>query len=174
MQEAEALTLRLPLVPVFIVYAIGIYIGHFSLPISSQGLILSLLILSALWALFIAMKRARLGFLTAVLFFFVLGIFSIHLYLDPPRSPSDISNFTGFDRIALEGIVDQPPQRSPTGTRLLIRSEKVILSDRHLPVEGDLLLFLKEERDPFDVGNRLRFLCKLYPPRGFHNPGGFS
>jgi competence protein ComEC len=174
MQEAEALTLRLPLVPVFIVYAIGIYIGHFSLPISSQGLILSLLILSALWALFIAMKRARLGSLTAVLFFFVLGIFSIHLYLDPPRSPSDISNFTGFDRIALEGIVDQPPQRSPTGTRLLIRSEKVILSDRHLPVEGDLLLFLKEERDPFDVGNRLRFLCKLYPPRGFHNPGGFS
>jgi competence protein ComEC len=24
------------------------------------------------------------------------------------------------------------------------------------------------------VGDRLRFSCRLYPPRGFHNPGGFS
>jgi competence protein ComEC len=133
-----------------------------------------LLILLALWALFMGMKRTQLGSWMAVLFFFVLGIFSIRIYLDPPQSPSHISHFTGFDRIALEGIVDRPPQRSPDGTRLLIRSEKVVLSNRHVPVDGYLLLFLKEESEPLCVGNRLRLLCKLYPPRGFHNPGGFS
>ena len=167
-------TLRLPLIPVFIVYTIGIYSGHFSLPFPSQGLILFLSILLVLWALFIVMKGPQLGFWMAVLFFFVLGIFSIRIYLDPPRSPSHISHFHGFDQIALEGIVDRPPQRSSDGTRLLIRSEKVILSNRHIPVDGYLLLFLKEEGEPLGLGNRLRFLCKLYPPRGFHNPGGFS
>ena len=166
-------TLRLPLIPIFIAYTSGIYLGQFDLPFPFQGLIL-LLILLALWALFMGMKRTQLGSWTAVLFFFVLGIFSIHIYLDPPHSPSHLSHFTGFDRIALEGIVDRPPQRSPDGTRLLIRSEKVVLSNRHVPVDGYLLLFLKEEIEPLCVGNRLRILCKLYPPRGFHNPGGFS
>jgi len=165
---------RLPLIPIFIVYTIGIYLGHFDLPVSRQGWILILLILLALWALFIVMKRARLGSWTAVLFFFSLGILSLHIYLDPPRPPSHISHFTGLDRIALEGIVDRPPQRSPDGTQLLIQSEKVILPNRHIPVDGYLLLFLKDESELLSVGNRLRFLCKLYPPRGFHNPGGFS
>jgi len=41
-------------------------------------------------------------------------------------------------------------------------------------VKGHLLLILKKERDPFRLGDRLRFLCKLYSPHGFHNPGGFS
>ena len=27
---------------------------------------------------------------------------------------------------------------------------------------------------PFRLGDRLRFLCRLYSPHGFHNPGGFS
>ena len=166
-------TLRLPLIPIFVAYTSGIYLGQFDFPFPSQGLIL-LLILLALWALFMGMKRTQLGSWMAVLFFFVLGIFSIRIYLDPPQSPSHISHFTGFDRIALEGIVDRPPQRSPDGTRLLIRSEKVVLSNRHVPVDGYLLLFLKEESEPLCVGNRLRLLCKLYPPRGFHNPGGFS
>jgi competence protein ComEC len=166
--------LRLPLILTLMAYTLGLYLGHFNLPFPSQGLILSLLILLAFWALFIVMKRIQLGSWMAVLFFFVLGIFSIHIYLDSPHSPSHISHFNGFDQIALEGIVDRPPQRSPDGTRLLIRSEKVILSNRHIPVDGHLLLFLKEESEPLCVGNRLRFLCRLYPPRGFHNPGGFS
>jgi hypothetical protein len=36
------------------------------------------------------MKRTQLGSWMAVLFFFVLGIFSIHIYLDSPHSPSHI------------------------------------------------------------------------------------
>jgi len=166
-------TLRLPLIPIFIAYTSGIYIGQFDLRFPSQGLIF-LLILLTLWALFIGTKRIQLGSWMAILFFFVFGILSIRTHLDPPTSPSHLSHFTGFDRITLEGIVDRPPQHSPEGTRLWIQSEKVVISNRHIPVNGDLLLFLKEESEPLCIGDRLRLLCKLYPPRGFHNPGGFS
>ena len=165
---------RLPLIPVFIVYTLGIYFGHFDLPFSSQGWILLLLTLLSFWILFLEMKRTQMGSWVPFFIFFLFGIFSIQLYLHPQTFPSHISHFTGMDRISLEGIIDRPPETSRGRTQFVIRSQKVILSNRHIPVDGLLLIFLKEEDSSIRVGDRLRFLCKLYPPHGFHNPGGFS
>ncbi len=165
---------RLPLIPVFILYTLGIYLGHFDhfLPLSKW--IFLLLMLLTGWLIFILIKKRRLGFYCAIAFFFILGFFSISIYLHPPPSPMSLSHFFNLDQIALEGIIDRVPQRSQGDTQLWIRSEKVISLERHIPVEDHLLLFLKGEKGPFHVGDRLRFLCRLYPPRGFHNPGGFS
>jgi len=166
--------LRLPLIPIFITYTIGLYFGHFEFPFRFQGFFFLILLIQILWAFFIVLKRPEWGSWSAFLLFFLLGIFSIHIYLRPQFSTSHISHFTGFDRILLEGTIDRTPHITRDGTQLLIRSQKVILSTRHIPVEGHLLLFLKEESKLFHLGDRLRFLCKLYPPKGFHNPGGFS
>jgi len=165
---------RLPLIPVFIVYTLGIYFGHFDLPFSSQGWILLFLTLLGFWILLLTMKRIQMVSWIAFFIFFLLGILSIQLYLHPLNFPSHISHFTGLDRISLEGIIDRPPETFRGRTQLVIRSQKVILSNRHIPVDGLLLIFLKEEDPSIRVGDRLRFLCKLYPPHGFHNPGGFS
>jgi competence protein ComEC len=165
---------RLPLIPIFIVYTLGIYFGHFDLPFPSQGWILLLLTLLGFWIFLLAIKRIQMGSWIALPIFLLLGIFSIQLYFQPPHSPAPISHFTGWDRISLEGIVDHPPETSRGRTQLLIRSQKVIRSNHHIPVEGLLLIFLKEEDPSLRVGDRLRCLCKLYPPHGFHNPGGFS
>jgi competence protein ComEC len=167
-------TLRLPLIPILIAYTFGLYLGHFDLPFSLQGFVFLLLILLALWAFLMGMKKSVLGSWIAFSLFFFLGVFSIHHYLHPHRSTSHISQYVGFDRISVEGIIDRTPERSQGQTQLLIRAEKVILSNRTIPVEGHLLLFLNEENKPFHLGDRLRFLCRLYSPHGFHNPGGFS
>jgi competence protein ComEC len=164
---------RLPLIPIFIVYTIGIYSGLFDLPLLPQGRIL-LLILFGFWVFFLITRRTRTGSWTAFFIFFLLGIFSIQLYLLSQHPPSHISHFTGLERILLEGIIDRPPERSRGKTQLLIRSEKVVLSSRHIPVDGLVLIFLKDEDPSLRVGDRLRLRCRLYPPRGFHNPGGFS
>ena len=165
---------RLPLIPIFTTYTIGIYLGHFDLSFPYQGWGLLLLALLGLWILFTVKKRIIWGSWVALCFFLLLGMFSIQAYLHPQYSPAHISHFTGVNRTSLEGIIDRPPYRSQDKTQLLIQSQKVILSNRHIPVEGHLLIFLKEGNEPFHIGDRLRFLCKLYPPRGFHNPGGFS
>jgi len=167
-------TLRLPLLPIFAAYTIGLYCGHFDLPFTSLGLIFFLLIFLVLWALFVIMKRTLLGTWVSFALFFFLGIYSIHIYLHPEHPASHISDFIGFNRITLEGILDRPPQATQGRTQLMIRSEKVILANRTIPVEGELLLFVKENRIPFHLGDRLRFVCKLYSPHGFQNPGGFS
>jgi len=165
---------RLPLIPVFVAYTLGLYLGHFDLPFSFQGSFFILVSLFALWAFLMGMKKILLPSWIALLFFFLLGIFSIQNYLHPKHPPSHISKFTGLDRISLEGTIDRAPHRTRGGTQLLIQSEKVILSNRHIPVDDHLLLICKNESGQFRVGDRLRFLCKLYPPHGFHNPGGFS
>jgi competence protein ComEC len=164
---------RLPLIPIFIVYTIGIFWGHFNIPFPPQGWIL-LLILLGFWILLLLIKRTRMGSWMAFSIFFLLGFFSIQLYLHPQHPPFHISHFTGPDRISLEGIIDRPPECSRGRTQLFIRSQKVILSNHHIPADGFLLIFLKEEDSSLQVGDRLRCLCKLYPPHGFHNPGGFS
>jgi hypothetical protein len=165
---------RLPLIPIFIAYTFGISSGHFDLPFSPRGWILLPLTFLGFWILLLTIKKIRIGSWTAFLVFFFLGISSIQLYLHPQLSPSHISQFTNLDRISLEGTIDRPPEHSRRKTQLWIRSQKVILSNRHIPVEGFLLIFLKKENRSFRVGDHLRFLCKLYSPHGFHNPGGFS
>ncbi len=164
---------RLPLIPIFIVYTLGIYSGHFDLPFLFQGWILLVILLGS-WTFFLITRRTRMGSWTAFSIFFLLGIFSIQPYLHPPRPPSHISYFTGLERISLEGVIARPPERFRGRTQLLIRSEKVILPGAHIPVDGLLLIFLKEEDPSLRAGDRLRLRCRLYPPRGFHNPGGFS
>ncbi|MBP1699050.1 MAG: metallo-beta-lactamase superfamily [Deltaproteobacteria bacterium] len=166
-------TFSLPLIPIFILYTFGVYLGHLDLPFFSEGWIL-LLTLSGLWAVLLLTNKPRMGSWMALSIFFVLGIFSIQLYLHSQHPPSHISHFTALERIALEGIIDRPPEHSRGRTQLLIRSQKIILSNRHVPVDGLVLIFLKEEEPSLRVGDRLRVLCRLYPPRGFQNPGGFS
>jgi len=166
-------TFRLPLIPIFVVYTLGIYFGHFDLPSLPQGCI-PLLILLGVWALLLATKRTRVGSWAAFSIFFLLGVLSIQSYLRPQHTPSHISHYIGLERISLEGIIDRTPEHIREKTQLLIRSQKVILSNRHIPVDGFLLIFLKEEDGSLQVGDRLRLSCRLYPPRGFHNPGGFS
>jgi competence protein ComEC len=166
--------LRLPLIPILFAYGLGLYLGHFDLPFSPRGFIFLILILLVSWAVLIGIKKPLSASWVAFSLFLLLGTFSIHLYLHPHPSPYPLSRYTGLDRISLEGIVDRAPQRAQGQTQLLIRAEKVILSNQWFPVEGLLLLFLKEEPVPFHLGDRLRFLCRLYPPHGFHNPGAFS
>jgi len=166
-------TFRLPLIPIFTVYTLGVYVGHFDLPSFPQGCT-PLLILLGFWALLLVMKRTRMGSWMAFSIFFLLGVFSIQSYLHPQHTPSHISHFIGLERISLEGIIDRTPEHSQERTQLLIRSQKVILPNRHIPVDGLLLIFLKEEDPSFRVGDRIRLSCRLYLPRGFRNPGGFS
>ncbi|MBS3920192.1 MAG: DNA internalization-related competence protein ComEC/Rec2 [Deltaproteobacteria bacterium] len=165
--------LRLPLIPILIAYAIGLYGGQFNLPLPPQGPLL-LFILLGLWILLILLKRIRWASWIALSFFLFLGLFSVQSYFHPKHPPSHISRFIGSERILLEGTIDRSPQRTRTGTQLLIKSHKIILGDRQIYVEGHLLLFLKEKTPSLHLGDRLRLLCTLHRPHGFRNPGVFS
>ena len=167
-------TLRLPLIPILIIYLLGLFIGTLNLPLSHPALLALLSVLLILWFLLLLIKKPLGGSCLTLTFFLLLGIFSIHLYLHPPPSCSPLSRWIGSDPITVEGVVHRAPQRSGEGTQILIRSDQVFLAGHSFPAEGHLLLFLEEEGIPLRLGDRLRLLCRIYSPRGFHNPGVFS
>ena len=164
---------RLPLIPIFFSYTIGITLGYFDLPFFPQAWILVIIFL-CLWMVTMALRRQNGGSWVVLGIFLSLGSASIQAYLHPHHPPSHVSHFNGTGRIAFEGTIDRPPHRTPRGTQLLIRSSDVIVSNRRIPVNGHVLLFVPSRSEPFRFGERYRFLCVLHPPRGFHNPGGFS
>lgn len=164
---------RLPLIPVLIAYGIGLLLGQFNLRTSLPSLPFLLALLS-LWLLLILLKKIRWASFLPLSFFFLLGFLSIQNYLYPNLPPSHLSRFVGSERIVLEGTMDRSPQRTRTGTQLLIQAHQVISGNHSLPVEGRLLLFLKEPDPLLRIGDRVRFLCRLHRPHGFHNPGVFS
>jgi competence protein ComEC len=165
--------LRLPLIPILITYAVGLYGGQFSFFYLSWGLFL-LFFLLVLWVLLIILKKAQWASWVALACFLFLGVISIQSYLHPKLSPRHISRFIGPEQALIEGTVDRSPHRTENGTQFLIKVHKIISGDRHLPVEGHLLLFVKGKEESLRLGDRVRFLCKLQHPHGFHNPGVFS
>ena len=165
--------LRLPLIPVLTAYTIGLYWGYLNLFYLSQGLFL-LLFLLTLWISLIILKKVQWASWVALAFFLCLGVVSIQNYLHPNHPPFHISRSIGPEQILLEGTIDHSPQRTPSGTQLLIKSHKIISKDRHIPVEGYLPLFMKGENESLRLGDRIRFRCRLQRPHGFHNPGVFS
>ena len=165
--------LRLPLIPVLIAYAVGLFGGQFSLFNLSWELFL-LLFLLALWIFLILLKKVQWASWVALVFFLLLGAVSIQSYLYPNHSSSHVSHFIGPEQILLEGTIHRSPQWTENGTQFLIKSPKIISGDRHIPVEGYLLLFIKGKEDSLRLGDRIRFQCRLQRPHGFHNPGVFS
>ena len=123
---------RLPLIPVFFSYTAGLFLGSFGFPVPSQASLLTLSGLLAGWFFFVAVKKVLWGSCTGLILFFLLGIFSIQTYLIPPLPSHHVSRFIGAEPLALEGSVDRPPDRTPEGTQLLIRSRNVIVADRHI------------------------------------------
>src|SRR3990172_9603336 len=111
---------RLPLLPVFAAYTLGLFLGHFDLPLPSQGLLWLLLLLLVGWVFLAAIRKIAWSSWVILVLFFFLGTFSIYTYLHPDLSSSHISKFIGFDRIAVEGTIDGPAERSADGVRLMV------------------------------------------------------
>lgn len=166
--------IHLTLIPILIALIIGLYIGHLLPPFIFNLRIFSLPIILFIWILLSFRKLNLLSSLMAILFFFMFGIISIQNYLFPLKTHNDISNFHNIDPILVEGIVEKPPHRSYEKTRIIIRSEKVIISNRVISVQGNLITHIKEKSEPIMLGDRIRLWCRLKAPHGFRNPGVFS
>ncbi len=167
-------TLRLPLIPILLVYILGLFLGN--PPLSPSPLFFFLLSVSVFLSgtFFLVLNKLKWSSFHFLFLFFLLGISSIHLYLHPPLLSSHISRFIGPDPVMVEGTVHRPPQITDHGAQILIQSRRIILEGQSVPVEGYLLLIFKEREVPIRYGDHLRFLCRLKRPIGFRNSGGFD
>lgn len=161
-----------PILALLIPFAAGIASGtYFLLP----GLLITALIVTAAFLLLPALKnRIDLSTAGVCLVAFLLGILNVYHDRHGIAGSRDISRFAGSEKMTLEGFVAESPKVFPEKADLTVETVRIIRDGRIVPVEGRILLTIRDPRELPDYGDLIRFKTKLKPPRNFYNPGGFD
>lgn len=105
---------------------------------------------------------------------FLLGILNINLCLYPDTTPANIYNYTGKEKVTIEGVICKNPLVSPDRTNLIVAATKIIKDGAITPVEGKILLSVRNGGQLYKYGDLIRAKTRLKTPHNFNNPGGFD
>ncbi len=150
----------------------GITTGYF-LPAPDLPLLAVLLALFA--GLFAALMRKKYVLilpLTATAIY-ITGILNINLYLSDLPGPRHIVRQVSQEKLTVEGIVDEAPEESPEGKRIIVAARSILKERQIVPVEGRVMLQTGSAAD-LQYGDLIRFRCRLRKPHNFNNPGSFD
>ncbi|MEA1935419.1 MAG: DNA internalization-related competence protein ComEC/Rec2, partial [Thermodesulfobacteriota bacterium] len=118
-------------------------------------------------------KNLTMGCLFTSLFF--LGILNINLCLHPDPTPMNIYNYANSkEKITIEGVICKNPLTSPDRTNLIVAVTKIIKDGAITPVEGKMLLSVRNGGWLYKYGDLIRAKTRLKIPHNFNNPGGFD
>lgn len=163
--------MRRPLIFLLIAFISGIIAGsYFSFPCSmllSAGVLILILI-------FLSFRKKWLtaGFLLAVFFFILFGIFNIQkqVYFKDDRN---MVRYIDQGKLVMEGAVTESPIAYPEKNILIVRCERIIRNNSYIPVSGNIRLAIPPELN-FQYGDFIRFHSTIREIHNFNNPGGFD
>jgi competence protein ComEC len=162
-----------PGIPLVLALMIGIGLGAFLPPPYDGTFSWGLLLLLALLPLAILLSRTLFLFLAGLLVF-LTGL-SLTTILSPriltPQVPSFLINVQ-FQH--LSGEIVQDPLYYPDRTRLFIRLKTYTDQGREQHAQGIILLGIKGVLRGVNRGDPVRFVCRLRPIEGYHNPGCYD
>ncbi len=162
-----------PLYPTLFSYLLGIILAtHIFFP--PPFLLLAGLV--TLTFAFLLMARLKKRGAALLLFgsFFWLGALGLTAQLRPELPENHVSHFTGRERVVVEGLLTQPPDRSVNRVRLHVKAETLIKNQRSINTTGMVLVSLPSLGEGLNYGDRIRFSSSLGRPTNFNNPGGFD
>ena len=105
---------------------------------------------------------------------FAWGIAAFQPVINPVVNPLSPSRYASEREHTLEGVIDQRPESTETGCRVTIRAERILVDGKELPLEGRVLVYIRDGRTPWVTGDRVRFISKLRRPRNYGLPGEFD
>ena len=102
------------------------------------------------------------------------GVAALQPVIKPVIAPDTPAWYASDREYTLEGIIDERPESTETGCRVTVRTEWLAADERAIPVEGRLLVYVRDGRTPWVTGDRVRFVSKLRRPRNYGLPGEFD
>ncbi len=162
-----------PLLPIVLFYAIGLLAAHFQIVSLTTALSAGAICFSLFVVAFFLNRRAAATLLGMCLFS-LLGFSMLYPYTPAALSKSGIMRFVGSERVNVEGVIDSTPVISDSRTRLYIKATRIHEKDGSHAIDGRIMVSMKEPRNTYCYGDRVRFFCALKVPRNFENPGGFD
>jgi len=165
--------MKRPFPLLLLAYIAGIFIGnYFFLPLKWIFLLILLAIILLTISVFGSPKKPAL--FLALFIFFLLGFLFINRLLHPSFPINHLYHFAGEEKYILEGVLYQPPEVSGEKTRFYVRGERIWGQGESLKIVGNILLTAPDRNHDLRYGDRIRFVTKLYLPRGATNPGAFD
>ena len=156
-----------PLIPILLSYLTGLIIGYY-ITIPRTILIPFISLLFLFFIITIAIKKTERSFLLPIMIFNLLGILFLNSSLYPRLPLNHLANYAKEEKIILEGILYKPPELSLNKTKLYILSERVVEKNKIIPINGKLLLTVKDKLEYLNYGDRLRFSARIRNPRNFN------
>ena len=102
---------------------------------------------------------------------FSWGAVALHHLLNPPVSPSSIAWYQSECSETVCGVIDERPERTETGCRVVVRAEWLADGARQMPVQGRILVYIRDGRTSLVTGDRVCFVSRLHRPRNYGLPG---
>ena len=165
--------MRRPVIPLLIALISGITAGSLIDIPGTPVLVALLAIFAALLFSVVAGRKGSTVFCLLIALL-LLGILNINFYLHPYCGRDNITLHAGKGKLAVEGLVCDPPRILHDKTNLIVNSSRIIKDGASTPVSGKILLSVKDSNNLFKYGNYIRARVKLKEPHNFNNPGGFD
>ncbi len=108
------------------------------------------------------------------MFFLLVGAGQTSYFSPRFNTPAVPSALVDQSLQHLSGIVQQEPAFSRDRTLLIVRLTAQRLNEQDRPVQGVILLTVNGLLTDFNTGDPIRFVCRLHPIEGYHNPGGYD
>ncbi|MGB9698322.1 MAG: DNA internalization-related competence protein ComEC/Rec2 [Thermodesulfobacteriota bacterium] len=165
--------MKRPFPLLLLAYIAGIFIGNYVFfPLKWIFLLILLTIILLTISVFVSSKKPAL--FLAPFIFFLLGFLFINRLLHPSFPINHLYHFAGEEKYILEGVLYQPPEVTGEKTRFYVRGERILGQEESLKIVGNILLTAPDKNHDLRYGDRIRFVAKLYLPRGATNPGAFD
>jgi competence protein ComEC len=159
-----------PLIPLLVVLAGGILVGHEAAGLF-EGLPLFISVCLAGSLLFLLFSSPRLRIASLLLSFFLAGIL-IDLGGHPP---SRLTEWARQRRSAvIEGTVLEPMKVQKDLARFTVRSSRIFLEGEPHAVSETLQVTVYSFLPSLHPGDRIRFPARMRPFKNFNNPGRFD
>ncbi|NVM21260.1 MAG: DNA internalization-related competence protein ComEC/Rec2 [Desulfobacterales bacterium] len=159
-----------PLLPVLPALMCGIITGLYAPGLPGMLLAASTVFLLIL---FLVWKRRKIR-LPPLVFFFILGYWSLQAWTAPKLPANHVSRFVDDNPWHIIGTLDGRPQRLPDRTRFILQVESLTRNQTCYKVIGSIRVTVRANVDELRSGDRVGCLARLKEIRNFNNPAAFD
>ncbi|MDD3580597.1 MAG: ComEC/Rec2 family competence protein [Desulfobacca sp.] len=161
-----------PLVPLTLAFIGGLASPVWGLDLSFQWAVGAGLL--TLLGLVLAWLRGRACLGLSLVLFWLIGLASYQLALQPPLAPQHLCHLPSNQPISLIGTVDKSARNRPSGLLFDMAVESWLSPSGWQAATGRLQVYTPPLSEAVRVGERLAARVKLRPVENYRNPGSFD
>ncbi len=162
-----------PAIPLVLTFMVGLFLGD-SLPPGWVSYVPYVLIFIFVALGLLYFVRPTLVFYWGTFFFLAVGLSQTSFFSPRFTEPMVPAILVDRELHQFSGIIQQEPTFSPDRTRLIVRLSAYRYQGKDFPTQGMILLTVNGTVDNLETGDPIRFVCRLHPIEGYHNPGGYD